>query len=284
MAPIVRIVREVSPGAEYVVESSLRFCLVCAVDSLVNKDDDTHMVEQVYPIAGELKDRGGGNLDAKWSRLKASKGHEDSKKEGLSLELNGGFKQTDAGKKQPQMAIIEFLCDKSKTGLEGMPNEKDDYERRKAKREEKTDTPEDDASTPSLTFVSYEESEAVKGTDLLRLTWRTKAACEDAKQKQDAEKGKHWGFFTWFILMYVCHFLDDFDYRLLTSVCSAFLSTAAYLIFGSWLNYNRYGARGWDLLPHGDTIRDVPYLVKDAMRRVVNTVQGGGSRGGYAAV
>jgi hypothetical protein len=63
-----------------------------------------------------------------------------------------------------------------------------------------------------------------------------------------------------------------------------FLCTAAYLIFGSWLNYNRYGARGWDLLPHGDTIRDIPYLMKDWGRRVVNTVQGPGSRGGYSAV
>lgn len=65
---------------------------------------------------------------------------------------------------------------------------------------------------------------------------------------------------------------------------SAFLGTASYLIFGSWLNYNRYGARGWDLLPHGDTIRDVPYLLKDWTRRVVGTVSGGGSRGGYSAV
>ena len=65
---------------------------------------------------------------------------------------------------------------------------------------------------------------------------------------------------------------------------SAFLGTATYLIFGSWLNYNRYGARGWDLLPHGDTIRDVPYLLKEWMRRVLDTVQGRGSRGGYSAV
>lgn len=65
---------------------------------------------------------------------------------------------------------------------------------------------------------------------------------------------------------------------------SAFLGIAAYLIFGSWLNYNRYGARGWDLLPHGDTIRDVPYLFRDWSRKVVETVQGGRSRGGYSAV
>lgn len=63
-----------------------------------------------------------------------------------------------------------------------------------------------------------------------------------------------------------------------------FLTIATYLIFGSWLNYNRHGARGWDLLPHGDAIRDIPYLLKDWVRRLLNTVQGSGSRGGYSAV
>lgn len=65
---------------------------------------------------------------------------------------------------------------------------------------------------------------------------------------------------------------------------SVFLGVAAYLIFGSWINYNRYSARGWDLVPHSETLRDLPYLFKDWMRRVVSTVQGGGSRGGYSAV
>lgn len=63
-----------------------------------------------------------------------------------------------------------------------------------------------------------------------------------------------------------------------------FLATASYLIFGSWLNYNRYGARGWDLLPHGDTLRDAPYLMRDLIRKALNTLQGTGSRGGYSAV
>lgn len=66
--------------------------------------------------------------------------------------------------------------------------------------------------------------------------------------------------------------------------CSAFLCIAGYLIFASWINFTRYGARGWDLLPHSDTIRDIPYLLKDWIRRVLNTVQGTGSRGGYSAV
>jgi hypothetical protein len=63
-----------------------------------------------------------------------------------------------------------------------------------------------------------------------------------------------------------------------------FLATASYLIFGSWLNYNRYGARGLDLLPHGDTLRDIPYLLRDLVRRVLNTLQSTGGRGGYSAV
>ncbi|KAI4159646.1 MAG: hypothetical protein LQ342_006413 [Letrouitia transgressa] len=43
-------------------------------------------------------------------------------------------------------------------------------------------------------------------------------------------------------------------------------------------------ARGWDLVPHSETIRDIPYIFKDWMRRVINTIQGPGSRGGYSAV
>lgn len=43
--------------------------------------------------------------------------------------------------------------------------------------------------------------------------------------------------------------------------------------------------RSWDLLPHSDTIRDIPYLLKDWARRVIGTLQGRSSgRGGYSAV
>lgn len=88
----------------------------------------------------------------------------------------------------------------------------------------------------------------------------------------------------WVVLYHVSlPHLPNFPYSTLTP-SSVFLAIAAYLIFGSWLNYNRYGARGWDLLPHGDTIRDIPYIAKDFARKVMGTVQGGGSRGGYAAV
>ncbi|KAL3424511.1 hypothetical protein PVAG01_03792 [Phlyctema vagabunda] len=237
---------------------------LCGIERVINKEEKKSVLEKVIPIAGQLKDQGGGDLDAKWTLLSNSPSNSDTDKEGLRVEMGGGFFGKGKDKKS-QKAIIEFLCDKERTGLENNWKSEDEYSAKTKREEDEGDEKEplvDDKDLPSLTFLSYDNKDS---TDILRLQWRTKYACEGAKEEKDAERAGHWGFFTWFIII-------------------AFLSTAAYLIFGSWLNYNRYGARGWDLLPHGDTIRDVPYLFKDWMRRVVNTVQGSGSRGGYAAV
>ncbi|KAH6680143.1 autophagy protein-like protein Atg27 [Halenospora varia] len=233
---------------------------VCAIERMTEKETNSNNLVTTWPVAGELKESGGGHMDPKWTRLKGSSSPEDAEKEGIRLEMYGGFKGTN---KKKQKAIVDFICDKKKTGLENLYEPDDKYDDSKEKREEdkKEGSEADDDKTPSLQFIKYDETTDL---DTLRLRWYTKDACEDAKSEKDAQGG-HWGFFTWFVII-------------------AFLSTAAYLIFGSWLNYNRYGARGWDLLPHGDAIRDVPYLVKDWTRRVVNSVQGGGSRGGYAAV
>merc|ERR1712039_49430 len=96
----------------------------------------------------------------------------------------------------------------------------------------------------SIKFVSF-KNEGEDQIKVLRLNWKTKYACEGAKAAPPPpKKTSSWGFFTWFLII-------------------VFLLAAAYIIFGSWLNYNRYGARGWDLIPHGDTIRDLPYIVKD---------------------
>ncbi|TVY71387.1 Autophagy-related protein [Lachnellula suecica] len=254
---------------------------LCAIEREIDKDGSHDHITNAFPIAGQLLGQGGYNMDAKWERLKASKSHADEGKEGLRLELNGGVRVVGE-KKRKQKAIIEFLCDPEKTGLENLYDPEDKYDdsddNKVEKREEETDDgdkgdgeKEDankgyDPEASSLRYIGYGEDGGDASIDVLRLEWTTRHACEGEKQKEDAEKKAGWGFFTWFILI-------------------AFLSTATYLIFGSWLNYNRYGARGWDLLPHGDAIRDVPYLLKDWMRRVINTVQGsGGSRGGYAAV
>jgi hypothetical protein len=51
----------------------------------------------------------------------------------------------------------------------------------------------DEIGQPSLKFISYEGEGDI---DILKLKWYTKHACED-----DAVKPRHWGFFTWFLIM-----------------------------------------------------------------------------------
>ena len=142
-------------------------------------------------------------MNAKWERLKGSKSNEDSEKEGLILEMNGGFLQDDSRK--AQKAIVEFLCDRNRVGDENLWNGEDKYEdgKEKDRREEKEGEKEgEEDMSPSLEFVRYDTT-SDKDVDVLRLKWRTKYACEDSKRELDHEREKHWGFFTWFILMYV---------------------------------------------------------------------------------
>jgi hypothetical protein len=160
---------------------------------VISKDGESDTLGKVYPIAGELVEKGGSNMDAKWALLQNSKSNEDSTKEGLILEINGGFKKgEDGGKKRPQKAIIEFLCDKSRTGLENLPNPEDQYDEVEKREEGEAEND----GTPSLEYVRYDTDG--KDADVLRLRWRTKYACES-----DTPPGEHWGFLTWFIIMYV---------------------------------------------------------------------------------
>ncbi len=103
----------------------------------------------------------------------------------------------------------------------------------------------------------------------LTLEWITSYACPRAADKpapppSDETKSSSWGVFTWLVLI-------------------IFIAIAAYLILGSFFNYNRYGSTGFDLLPHSETLRDLPFLVKDWFGAVVTTFKGG-ARGGYTSV
>lgn len=230
--------------------------------------DSKGFVKKVIPIAGEFQTSDGRKLEPKYTRLKHDKSNSDDK-EGVLVELHGG---KYAGR--PQKAIVEFLCDKDVTGNEGFDTEDaaadfSEYRRMRRRADDsdddgkKPDLPDPDAKK-NLKFVSYKDE---GDTDVLRLKWKTKYACEnaaDAGDPEDEEEGG-WGFFTWLIII-------------------VFLLAAAYIIFGSWLNYSRYGARGWDLIPHGDTIRDVPYIIKDWTSNFGDRLKGGDSRGGYSAV
>ncbi|EFR04008.1 Atg27p [Nannizzia gypsea CBS 118893] len=237
---------------------------VCAVRNATDINGIERTME-VIDIAGNFVLDSGKTLDPIFTRLKK----ENPSTEGLKMELHGGkHKVGDVVKKQK--AVFTFLCDPERTGLEGLEDAKPDDDKKKddeKKGDDKKDSKDKDGksqkreeeNSKSLVYKGYNEEQ---GT--LELEWRTKYACENVEGGGNTSSG-HWGFFTWLIVL-------------------LFLCTAAYLIFGSWLNYSRYGARGWDLLPHSDTIRDIPYILKDWARRVVNTLQGGGTRGGYSAV
>ncbi|KAI5803934.1 autophagy-related protein 27 [Geopyxis carbonaria] len=252
---------------------------VCGIVREIFEGKDP-IISDVIPVAKQP-------VQIKTTRLKDSDSPEDRGKDGLRVKLSG----SKYAHKIPQQAIIDFECDMNRTGLEKQKEQKE----KKVKREEKeeggegegeddnddkeVDIPEEDKA--SLQFIAYDQPGS--GVHTLRLKWLTKWACEevvrDPKKGEDGNKGgdgdngdggkadggSHWGFFTWIFII-------------------AFLGIAAYLIFGSWLNYNRYGERGWALLPHGDTIRDLPYLMKDFLRKIVSTIQGHGGRGGYSAV
>jgi len=282
---------------------------VCAIQHMYDPDagKDYPRPSKIVSIAGDLAEFGGAKFDWQAKRLSTSTDKADEGKEGVRLTMSGG---RYAGKDQE--ATVELLCDHKRTGKEGEWESQDEYvpgkaeedgksknkstRRRAAAAAAKEDDDKKDGKTDNIPEKQRKKEDAAliwdgykKGDkkDTLMLTWHTKFACESAKGGDDGKKGdgdkdkdkkpadppsggedeesSHWGLFTWLVIL-------------------VFLAIASYLIFGSWLNYNRYGARGWDLLPHGDTLRDIPYLLGDWTRRVLNTVQNTGSRGGYSAV
>ncbi|KAI9646640.1 type II membrane protein [Ciborinia camelliae] len=191
--------------------SSLIACypesLVCGITHVINEDEGSDATQQIIPFAGELENYGGGPLNAKVERLSNSKAHSDADKEGLRIELGGGF--MGRGKdKRPQKAIVEFICDANRTGLENLwvppePKHKKEKENLNEREEGGGDgvigAPSNDSSLQFLRVVKGKGD-----ADILRLTWHTKYACEDGpKDGGDDKKSSHWGFFTWFIIVYV---------------------------------------------------------------------------------
>lgn len=177
----------------------------------------------------------GGALDPTYTRLKKSDSNEDAKKEGVRITMNGGIKYSHE-KGFPnlhQRAIVELLCDRDKTGLEGPDSEaKEDAASRERSRRQvdaARDDDEDDEKDPDkgkdddgdenedLEMESPDKGASLRFDDYsvdlsdklatLRLTWKTKYACEDAAENPDPNDGSSsrgssgWGFFTWFIIV-----------------------------------------------------------------------------------
>ena len=177
-----------------------------------NKVENLEMVTDVVPIAGSYETSHGRNLDAQLTRLKGSASNSDAEREGVRVELNGGMKPFDKKNGVKQKAIIEFDCDASLTGLEGVEeggvSKGEDTRRRRAEGEEDGEEEGDgdgeeesdgEADDSSLQFISYKEEG--DNTEVLRLTWKTKHACERDVDSGSGSKSSHWGFFTWMIIM-----------------------------------------------------------------------------------
>jgi autophagy-related protein 27 len=121
----------------------------------------------------------------------------------LILELSGGaFPLERKGKKQK--AIIEFLCDPDTDGTDtdkdDTPSEDDDKE---TEGLAKTEDEKKGKESP-MKFVSYKDEKVGKDDQdwgVLRISWSTKYACENAVNEPSPNKGSSWGFFTWFIIM-----------------------------------------------------------------------------------
>jgi autophagy-related protein 27 len=206
-------------------------CPVCGIRHEIREGEGAghgDVVDKIIPIAGDLADHGGKALDYEVSPLKGSESHSDSQK-GLRLVLKGGAYPLDAsdGKKE-QRAIIDFICNKDKTGLEGEWKGEDEYEKaekvmaRDDDKEKEGDDKKDgkdgkdgDGETSketqllkpgaALKFVSYGTEKDDENLEILRLTWETKYACEGMSGKEPDEDApsstSHWGFFTWLFIM-----------------------------------------------------------------------------------
>jgi hypothetical protein len=169
---------------------------VCGIERIGQEGDETPLVA-VIPIAGDIEGR---HTDEVVERLKTSTAPTDQGKEGLRVVLHGGLYNN-----AKQQAIVDFICDPDKTGLEG--DEPDETEPEEAGKTEGVArrSPEEDKGGDkekkdrSLKYVSYE---SVEGKHTLRLEWKTKYACETATGGDGSpDSGSGWGFFTWFIIM-----------------------------------------------------------------------------------
>ncbi|KAL8694940.1 MAG: hypothetical protein Q9218_000511 [Villophora microphyllina] len=181
---------------------------VCGIQRLINTFENRTSFAAAIPIAGQYTLHGGTELDPEITRLKTSSSPSDREKEGFRLSLQGPKFPEKNGRKHK--AVIEFLClDKAeeralRTREEkaGAMDEDDDGE----EDHSATDEVSDDGHGGTLKYLDFD----VVGDDkVLSLEWRTKYACESAKGESPTKSPRHWGFFTWFIIMYVPSHLPD---------------------------------------------------------------------------
>ena len=174
---------------------------ICGVEQVIRPDENSTTIDRVIPIAGEYTATHGRHLESRLTRLKDSDSNANADMEGVRVELSGSRYPLTGKSGLEQKAIIEFICDTSVTGNEGSEADGSQSERRRRDEEGGGDVVLDDPDKgKSVKFISYKE-QANGDAWALRLEWRTKYACEDAKDVEKPTKGG-WGFFTWFIIVY----------------------------------------------------------------------------------
>lgn len=176
----------------------------------------------MIPIAGDLKDHGGGEFKWEAARLRteAPKGDGDDEGKGDKAEVQG-LKVTLTGgmyEHREQRAVVELRCNATMTGLESEWESEDEYVKPKGvdrrdgsdgkdkDKDDKGGEPDDGSPETqrkkdgaALIWQGYKNDGNV---DTLYLTWHTKHACEKAAAEEPAgEESKHWGLFTWLIIL-----------------------------------------------------------------------------------
>ncbi|KAG0144736.1 hypothetical protein CROQUDRAFT_659542 [Cronartium quercuum f. sp. fusiforme G11] len=114
------------------------------------------------------------------------------------------------------------------------------------------------AAAPRQPKTQYD---SLKG--LLTIEWPTPLACASKADSSPVNPSTGSGWFGSFI----------------TFVTVAFIG---YFLVGIWINYNKYGGSGWDLVPHQDFWRDLPRMILDLF--CAKTGRGQASRAGYSAL
>lgn len=183
---------------------------VCAIRHRWDPKSQKSETDQVIPIivgradkpfAWDLAKLGAENPEEK----------KDAKREGLRVTFLGGSYQQRA-----QRTVVDFRCNPALVGTEGEWESMDEYEKGDGKKERgmmmsrRDDEGDGDASTPetqlrkdgaALIWDGYRRDKDDDGKDMdsLYLTWYTKYVC-DAAVEHPAES-KHWGFFTWLVIL-----------------------------------------------------------------------------------
>lgn len=159
-----------------------------------NAVDGSDSETKAFPIVG-LDHLGHGAKDPEITRLKQL----DPDREGLSVRLGGGQYLDDEKAKKDAGTVIEFQCDPTRSGLEGISTDEDTAEEEQLRAKEDGDETGD--KLRSLRFQSF--GPADNESYVLKLDWKTRYACDDYLSSKKGGSSSHWGFFTWFIVMYV---------------------------------------------------------------------------------